>query len=47
MDPVVNSAEAYARLEQPVWMPHGNRGDFNDYSRTEPIEGELNWRTIE
>jgi pimeloyl-ACP methyl ester carboxylesterase len=42
-----NSAEAYARLQQPVWMPHGNRGDFNDYSRTEPIAGKPNWRITE
>jgi len=42
-----NIAEAYARLQQPVWMPHGDRGDFNDYSRSEPIEGKSNWRTTE
>lgn len=42
-----NIAEAYARIEQPVWMPHGDRGDFNDYSRTEPIESKSNWRITE
>lgn len=42
-----NIAEAYARIQQPVWMPHGNRGDFNDYSRMEPIEGKSNWRITE
>lgn len=42
-----NIPMAYAEVRQPVWMCHGNRGDFNDYSRTEAIDGKANWRMTE
>ena len=38
-----NIGPAYSAIEQPVWMAHGTRGDFTDYSRTEPIDGHSNW----
>lgn len=36
--------DVYAGLDQPVWMSHGVRGDFTDYSRSEQFEGKPNWR---
>lgn len=39
-----NIGPAYGAIEQPVWMAHGTRGDFTDYSRTEPIDGRSNWK---
>lgn len=31
-------------LEQPVWMSHGVRGDFVDYSYQAQMQGRANWR---
>lgn len=36
----------YEQLEMPVWMVHGVRGDFQDYSGKRTVEGRANW-TIE
>ena len=33
----------YERLAIPVWAPHGNRGDFTDYSETGWAEARGNW----
>jgi hypothetical protein len=37
----------YQAVRQPVWMCHGTRGDFTDYSRREAIEGHENWQITE
>jgi pimeloyl-ACP methyl ester carboxylesterase len=34
----------YERLELPVWMSHGIRGDFTDYRAQTLIQGRGNWR---
>ena len=36
----------YQSLTLPVWMSHGERGDFVDYSNKTVVEGRANW-TIE
>jgi pimeloyl-ACP methyl ester carboxylesterase len=36
--------ETYRRLDLPVWVSHGTRGDFVDYSRTEELRGRPDWR---
>lgn len=33
----------YRALQQPVWMAHGTRGDFTDYSRKTIVEKKPNW----
>jgi hypothetical protein len=33
----------YTSLTMPVWLSHGVRGDFVDYSRKDAIEGRANW----
>ena len=33
----------YESLEMPVWMAHGERGDFVDYRYKRAIEGRPNW----
>ncbi len=33
----------YDGLSQPVWMVHGTRGDFTDYSGKVRVEGRANW----
>jgi pimeloyl-ACP methyl ester carboxylesterase len=33
----------YDTLEQPVWLTHGVRGDFNDYSGTRRLAARPNW----
>ncbi len=33
----------YERLEMPVWMSHGVRGDFTDYRGKVIVEGRPNW----
>jgi pimeloyl-ACP methyl ester carboxylesterase len=33
----------YEKLTLPVWMSHGNRGDFQDYSYAREIEKRPNW----
>lgn len=34
----------YDALRQPVWLCHGVRGDFTDYSRAERMRGRSNWQ---
>lgn len=34
----------YERLEMPVWMSHGVRGDFTDYRGKVIVEARPNWR---
>jgi pimeloyl-ACP methyl ester carboxylesterase len=34
----------YMSLTLPVWMTHGTRGDFTDYSNKTKVEGRANWR---
>jgi pimeloyl-ACP methyl ester carboxylesterase len=34
----------YDRLELPVWLTHGVRGDFTDYRGTARLAGRANWR---
>ena len=34
----------YERLEMPVWMSHGVRGDFTDYRGKVLVEARRNWR---
>ena len=34
----------FIALTQPVWLCHGVRGDFTDFSRTEAIEHKPNWK---
>jgi hypothetical protein len=34
----------YERLEMPVWMSHGVRGDFTDYRGKTIVEARPNWR---
>jgi pimeloyl-ACP methyl ester carboxylesterase len=34
----------YRSLELPVWMTHGVRGDFTDYSQTTVFSAKPNWR---
>lgn len=36
--------ELYQRLDLPVWLAHGTRGDFVDYGRAEEMRGRPNWR---
>jgi pimeloyl-ACP methyl ester carboxylesterase len=33
----------YEALEMPVWMAHGERGDFVDYRYKHSVEGRPNW----
>lgn len=35
--------EVFRALRQPVWLAHGVRGDFNDFSRTDGITEQENW----
>lgn len=34
----------YEALQQPVWVPHGIRGDFKDFSEAAWTESRSNWR---
>lgn len=34
----------YLSLTLPVWMIHGTRGDFTDYTAKKTVEGRANWR---
>jgi pimeloyl-ACP methyl ester carboxylesterase len=34
----------YERLTMPVWMSHGERGDFTDFRNVRLVEGRPNWR---
>ena len=33
----------YDQLEIPVWLAHGTRGDFNDYSGIGKVTNRPNW----
>jgi pimeloyl-ACP methyl ester carboxylesterase len=33
----------YEELQLPVWMPHGTRGDFGDFSEADAVAGKPNW----
>jgi len=33
----------YEKLELPVWLAHGTRGDFRDFSEAEWVRGRANW----
>lgn len=37
--------EVYERVEQPVWVSHGTRGDFADYRGLAAMKEHRNWRT--
>ncbi len=34
----------YEALEMPVWLPHGTRGDFKDFSEAEWARDKSNWQ---
>ena len=34
----------YDRISVPVWVPHGTRGDFKDFSGAGWLAGRANWR---
>ncbi len=36
-------ASVYRTVQQPVWMAHGVRGDFADYSRSDSFRDRDNW----
>ncbi|MFO0235127.1 MAG: alpha/beta fold hydrolase [Burkholderiales bacterium] len=36
--------DVYERLAVPVWVPHGTRGDFKDFSGADWTASRLNWR---
>jgi pimeloyl-ACP methyl ester carboxylesterase len=36
--------DLYERLTQPVWMPHGTRGDFKDFSGIDLVANRPNWK---
>ncbi|WP_158044742.1 alpha/beta fold hydrolase [Skermanella pratensis] len=36
--------DLYARLSVPVWMPHGTRGDFKDFSGADWLKDKPDWR---
>ena len=33
----------YEQLSMPVWLCHGTRGDFTDYTQTSLVEPRKNW----
>lgn len=35
--------DVYERLEQPVWLAHGTRGDFADFSEADWVRTRKNW----
>jgi pimeloyl-ACP methyl ester carboxylesterase len=35
--------DLYESIEIPVWMAHGERGDFVDYRHKNAVEGQANW----
>jgi pimeloyl-ACP methyl ester carboxylesterase len=35
--------DLYERITHPVWVPHGTRGDFKDFSRAEWAAARPNW----
>jgi pimeloyl-ACP methyl ester carboxylesterase len=40
----VDMRDVYERLTMPVWVPHGTRGDFKDFSGAGWTEDRPNWR---
>ncbi|MBY6204862.1 alpha/beta fold hydrolase [Halomonas denitrificans] len=42
-----NIPAVYDELEQPVWLSHGVRGDFTDFSRASNYRDRPNWRITE
>jgi pimeloyl-ACP methyl ester carboxylesterase len=36
--------DVYERLAMPVWVPHGTRGDFKDFSGADWTAARANWR---
>ena len=36
--------QVYLSLTLPVWMTHGVRGDFTDYTQKKRVAGRANWR---
>ncbi|MEO1018753.1 MAG: alpha/beta hydrolase [Pseudomonadota bacterium] len=34
----------YEKLELPIWMPHGTKGDFGDFSQADWVRARQNWR---
>ena len=34
----------YESLEPPVWLAHGTRGDFKDFSEADWVRDRGNWR---
>lgn len=39
-----DAQQLYRALEQPIWMAHGSRGDFTDYTRAADFAALPNWR---
>ncbi len=39
-----DAPQLYRALPQPIWMVHGNKGDFTDYSRAAEVAALPNWR---
>lgn len=37
----------FQAVRQPVWLVHGTRGDFSDFSRKQGIADQANWRVTE
>lgn len=37
--------DVFRAVRQPIWLGHGTRGDFNDFSRTDGITEQKNWTT--
>jgi pimeloyl-ACP methyl ester carboxylesterase len=40
-------SNVYGALKMPIWMSHGVRGDFTDYSWTGNVDGKSNWTVHE
>jgi pimeloyl-ACP methyl ester carboxylesterase len=38
--------DIYERIELPVWLPHGTRGDFRDFSEADWARRRDNWRVM-
>lgn len=37
----------FRKIRQPVWLAHGVRGDFTDFSQIDAVEDKPNWRISE
>jgi hypothetical protein len=40
----MDALHLYQKLSMPVWMAHGTRGDFVDYSQKATVQRLPNWR---